>query len=85
MHCSQSRYFSIMTLTGVLIAISLSAALYLFTAQRNGLLCLDRKAYPPGPQGYWYIGLWQVPTIKYWLTYVEWGKKYGESCVASSP
>ncbi|THU95211.1 cytochrome P450 [Dendrothele bispora CBS 962.96] len=35
-------------------------------------------SYPPGPKGYWLLGLVKVPLIKPWLTYVEWGKKYGD-------
>ncbi|KAF5365293.1 hypothetical protein D9758_005475 [Tetrapyrgos nigripes] len=40
----------------------------------------DSLPYPPGPQGYWYIGLpnSKVPSKKFWLTYTEWGKKYGD-------
>ncbi|THV03100.1 cytochrome P450 [Dendrothele bispora CBS 962.96] len=33
---------------------------------------------PPGPNGYWFLGLFRIPTVKPWLTYVEWGKKYGD-------
>ncbi|KAF5365058.1 hypothetical protein D9758_010965 [Tetrapyrgos nigripes] len=35
---------------------------------------------PPGPKGFWYIGLpnSKVPMKKFWLTYIEWGKKYGD-------
>ncbi|THU87628.1 cytochrome P450 [Dendrothele bispora CBS 962.96] len=33
---------------------------------------------PPGPKGYWLLGLAKVPLIKPWLTYIEWGKKYGD-------
>jgi len=38
-----------------------------------------RLPYPPGPKGYPIIGsLFEAPTEKAWLTYVEWGKTYGE-------
>ncbi|KAF5360076.1 hypothetical protein D9758_007556 [Tetrapyrgos nigripes] len=50
-----------------------------------GILCLryisgDNYPYPPGPKGFWYIGLpsSKVPSKKFWLTYIEWGKKYGD-------
>ncbi|KAF5366390.1 hypothetical protein D9758_009773 [Tetrapyrgos nigripes] len=40
----------------------------------------DKYPYPPGPKGYWYTGLpsTKVPSKKFWLTYIEWGKKYGD-------
>ncbi|THU99695.1 cytochrome P450, partial [Dendrothele bispora CBS 962.96] len=34
--------------------------------------------YPPGPKGYWLLGLIRIPMIKPWLTYVKWGKEYGD-------
>jgi hypothetical protein len=35
--------------------------------------------YPPGPQGWPLIGnILDMPRIKPWLTFTEWGKKYGE-------
>jgi hypothetical protein len=35
--------------------------------------------YPPGPPGWPLIGnLLDMPHIKPWLTFTEWGKKYGE-------
>ncbi|KAF5365078.1 hypothetical protein D9758_010984 [Tetrapyrgos nigripes] len=39
-----------------------------------------RYPYPPGPKGFWYLGLpnSKVPMKKFWLTYIEWGKKYGD-------
>ncbi|THU98569.1 cytochrome P450 [Dendrothele bispora CBS 962.96] len=47
-----------------------------------GILSYARQSsqspYPPGPQGYWFLGLIKVPMIKPWFTYVEWGRKYGD-------
>ncbi|THU99692.1 cytochrome P450, partial [Dendrothele bispora CBS 962.96] len=34
--------------------------------------------YPPGPKGYWLLGLIRIPMIKPWFTYVKWGKEYGD-------
>jgi hypothetical protein len=40
-------------------------------------------SYPPGPRGWPLIGnIRDIPQIKPWLTFAEWGKKYGE-CVKS--
>ncbi|KAF5353588.1 hypothetical protein D9758_013797 [Tetrapyrgos nigripes] len=35
--------------------------------------------YPPGPKGFPYLGLpnAKIPTKKFWLTHIEWGKKHG--------
>ncbi|KAF5338687.1 hypothetical protein D9758_017576 [Tetrapyrgos nigripes] len=33
---------------------------------------------PPGPKGVWYLGLTTIPMKKAWLTYITWGKKYGD-------
>ncbi|THU75554.1 cytochrome P450, partial [Dendrothele bispora CBS 962.96] len=33
---------------------------------------------PPGPRGYWILGLIKIPMIKPWITYVKWGKEYGD-------
>jgi hypothetical protein len=39
-------------------------------------------AYPPGPPGWPLIGnVLDMPHIRPWLTFTEWGKKYGESLV----
>lgn len=36
--------------------------------------------YPPGPKGQLLIGnLHDLPTIKPWITYMNWGKLYGMS------
>ena len=38
----------------------------------------SRAARPPGPKGYPLIGnLFDLPKEKEWLTYADWGKKYG--------
>jgi hypothetical protein len=35
--------------------------------------------YPPGPRGWPLIGnIFDMPHIKPWLTFTEWGQKYGE-------
>jgi hypothetical protein len=37
-------------------------------------------AYPPGPPGWPLIGnVLDMPHIRPWLTFAEWGKKYGRS------
>ncbi|KAG2121123.1 cytochrome P450 [Suillus cothurnatus] len=36
-------------------------------------------SYPPGPRGWPLIGnIQDIPQIKPWLTFAEWGKKYGD-------
>jgi hypothetical protein len=36
-------------------------------------------SYPPGPRGWPLVGnIQDMPQIKPWLTFAEWGKKYGE-------
>jgi hypothetical protein len=38
------------------------------------------SAYPPGPPGWPLIGnVLDMPHIRPWLIFTEWGKKYGES------
>jgi hypothetical protein len=41
--------------------------------------------YPPGPPGWPLIrNFLDMPHIKAWLTFAEWGKKYGECFVFSN-
>jgi hypothetical protein len=36
-------------------------------------------SYPPGPRGWPLVGnIQDMPQTKPWLTFAEWGKKYGE-------
>jgi len=42
-----------------------------------------RLPLPPGPRGYPFIGLTNIPFKKPWHTYVEWGKIYGIECFIS--
>jgi hypothetical protein len=40
----------------------------------------NRAPYPPGPRGLPLVGnLRDMPHVKPWLTFTEWGKKYGET------
>jgi hypothetical protein len=59
------------------LAISLwIIPIYIFASRRANY----GSPYPPGPKGYWYIGLppSKIPMKKSWLTYHgEWRKKYG--------
>jgi hypothetical protein len=37
-----------------------------------------KPSYPPGPRGWPLVGnIQDIPQIKPWLTFAEWGKKYG--------
>ncbi|PFH46689.1 hypothetical protein AMATHDRAFT_69284 [Amanita thiersii Skay4041] len=61
-----------------LYVICIGAATYLvyrrFKQNKNGLL-------PPGPKGIPIVGnVADMPTEKDWLTYAEWGRKYGGIC-----
>ncbi|KAG2135247.1 cytochrome P450 [Suillus clintonianus] len=39
----------------------------------------NRTPYPPGPRGWPLLGnILDMPHIKPWLTFAEWGKKYGD-------
>ncbi|KAG2064540.1 cytochrome P450 [Suillus decipiens] len=39
----------------------------------------NHAPYPPGPRGLPFIGnIQDIPHIKPWLTYAEWGRKYGD-------
>ncbi|KAF5367770.1 hypothetical protein D9758_009822 [Tetrapyrgos nigripes] len=38
----------------------------------------SRLPYPPGPTGYWLVGLLNIPLKKNWQHYVELGKIYGD-------
>ena len=41
--------------------------------------------YPPGPTGWPLVGnVSDMPLVKPWLTFTEWGKKYGE-CLSLLP
>ncbi|KAK7438216.1 hypothetical protein VKT23_018147 [Stygiomarasmius scandens] len=60
--------------TEILVLISLALVIVTLMSNRrstSGLL-------PPGPKGFWLLGLWKIPMKKPWLTYVEWGKIYGD-------
>jgi hypothetical protein len=64
------------TSTAILAILAVVASTILRYRARS-----SRLPYPPGPKGYWFIGLLNVPLERPWQRYVEWGKKYGESRV----
>ncbi|THU87630.1 cytochrome P450 [Dendrothele bispora CBS 962.96] len=66
-----SAFFSPTLITNALI-FSTILGILAYARRPSQLPC------PPGPKGYWLLGLAKVPLIKPWLTYVEWGKKYGD-------
>ncbi|KAG2066224.1 cytochrome P450 [Suillus decipiens] len=42
------------------------------------VLNMNSASYPPGPRGWPLVGnIRAIPEIKPWLTFTEWGKKYG--------
>lgn len=64
-----------------LIAIVLAAALYWKYNSRSARLKL-----PPGPPQWPIIGnLLDIPKEKEWITYREWGRKYGAYLLLITP
>ena len=61
--------------TGSLLFCLLGGLLALFVFSRG---TERRHRYPPGPKGLPIVGnLFDVPKDYGWLTYQEWGRKYG--------
>lgn len=43
------------------------------------LFAKNHARYPPGPRGLPLVGnIQDIPHVKPWLTFAEWGKKYGD-------
>ena len=64
------------------LAVFLLCGHYYFENKRRNPAGLP---YPPGPKGYPIIGnLFDMPSEKEWLTFAEWGAKYGELTTAFS-
>ncbi|KAK7466159.1 hypothetical protein VKT23_004882 [Stygiomarasmius scandens] len=64
-------YMPSIPLLTIMLALCLASAIAAYTRRR-------KPPYPPGPRGHPYIGLASPPFKKAWLTYIEWGKKYGD-------
>ncbi|KAG2117033.1 cytochrome P450 [Suillus discolor] len=63
-------WLDLLCLTGV------TAGVYLV---RQVVIKKNPAPYPPGPQGWPLIGnILDMPRVKPWLTFTEWGQKYGD-------
>lgn len=62
-------------------AIAVSGALIVAVLAWSGMRALKNKRNfppPPGPKGFMLIGnMFDIPKEREWLTYTDWGKKYG--------
>ena len=62
-----------------MIDLQLVALCIVLVFAAGAFLRQKRRSLPPGPRGYPLIGnLFDLPREKEWLTYAEWGKKYGK-------
>ncbi|KAF5336745.1 hypothetical protein D9758_016281 [Tetrapyrgos nigripes] len=61
-----------------LASLAFLSMVMLLLVQKKYYLQVYPYPYPPGPKGFPYLGLpnAKIPTKKFWLTHIEWGKKY---------
>ncbi|THU98401.1 cytochrome P450, partial [Dendrothele bispora CBS 962.96] len=59
------------------IVVLLTCAICTYLLDAYNRVGSRKLPHPPGPRGYPYVGLIDVPLKKPWFTYIEWGKRYG--------
>lgn len=64
-----------------LLALDLGLALIALVVLKKLLAKPSTAPLPPGPKGFPFLGLLALPHHQEWMTFAQWGEKYGKLAV----